>query len=131
MAWLHAMIGEQLGEDAEDAEVAVGTETDQGLWVAALLAAGYQVFGINPLQAAQYRDLHSVSGAKSDPGDSYVLADVVRADSHQLRPVAGDSVGAQAVMVVARTHKTLICERTPPTPWGCWPRRPTRRRRPG
>ncbi len=68
MARLHAMIGEHLGEDAEDAEVAVGIETDRGLWVQALVAAGYQVFGINPLQAARYRDRHGVSGAKSDTG---------------------------------------------------------------
>jgi len=111
MARLHAMIGEQLG-DADDMEVAVGIETDRGLWVQALVAAGYQVFGINPLQASRYRERHSVSGAKSDPGDAHVLADMVRTDSHQLRPAAGDSEGAQAVKVVARAHKTLIWERT-------------------
>ena len=82
MARLHAMIGEQFGEDAGDAEVAIGIETDRGLWVQALVAAGYQVFGINPLQAARYRDRHAVSGAKSDPGDAHVLADMVRTDSH-------------------------------------------------
>jgi transposase len=102
MARLHAMIGEQLGEDAEDAEVAVGIETDRGLWVMALDAAGYLVFGINPLQTARYRDRHGVSGAKSDTGDAHALADMVRTDSHQLRPVAGDSPAAQAVKVVAR-----------------------------
>jgi transposase len=112
MARLHAMIGEQLGEDAEDAEVAVGIETDRGLWVMALDAAGYLVFGINPLQTARYRDRHGVSGAKSDTGDAHALADMVRTDSHQLRPVAGDSPAAQAVKVVARAHKTLIWERT-------------------
>jgi hypothetical protein len=36
----------------------------------------------------------------------------VRTDSHQLRAVAGDSADAGAVKVVARTHKTLIWERT-------------------
>jgi transposase len=112
MARLHAMIGEQLAEDGDDVEVAVGIETDRGLWVQALVAAGYQVFGINPLQAARYRERHAVSGAKSDPGDAHVLADMVRTDSHQLRQVAGDSEGAQAVKVVARAHKTLIWERT-------------------
>ncbi len=66
MARLHAMIGEQLGEGAEDAEVRVGIETDRGLWVMALAAAGYLVFGINPLQASRYRERHSVPGAKSD-----------------------------------------------------------------
>ncbi len=111
MARLHAMIGEQLGEDAEGAEVRVGIETDRGLWVQALVAAGYLVFGINPLQTARYRDRHGVSGAKSDTGDAHALADMVRTDSHQLRPVAGDSPAAQAVKVVARAHKTLIWER--------------------
>jgi group II intron reverse transcriptase/maturase len=84
----------------------------EGLWVTALVAAGYLVFGINPLQTARYRDRHGVSGAKSDSGDAHALADMVRTDSHQLRPVAGDSPGAQAVKVVARAHKTLIWERT-------------------
>jgi len=111
MARLHAMVGEQF-DDTEDAEVVVGIETDRGLWVTALVSAGYVVFGINPLQVARYRDRHGVSGAKSDTGDAHVLADMVRTDSHQLRPVAGDSPEAQAVKVVARAHKTLIWERT-------------------
>src|SRR5262249_30213312 len=64
MARLHAMIGEQLGEDGEAAEVRVGIETDRGLWVAALAAAGYAVYGVNPLQVARYRERHAVSGAK-------------------------------------------------------------------
>ena len=111
MARLHAMIGEQLGDD-QDAEVAVGIETDRGLWVQALVAAGYLVFGINPLQTSRYRERHGVSGGKSDTGDAHALADMVRTDSHQLRQVAGDSPAAQAVKVVARAHKTLIWERT-------------------
>ena len=58
----------------------VGIETDRGPWVQALIAAGYQVFAINPLQAARYRERHSVSGAKSDAADAHVLADMVRTD---------------------------------------------------
>jgi len=114
-ARLHAMIGEQLGEDADEddaGQVAIGIETDRGPWVAALIAAGYTVFAINPLQASRYRERHGVSGAKSDAADAHVLADMVRTDSHQLRPVAGDSAQAAAVKVVTRTHKTLIWERT-------------------
>jgi transposase len=115
IARLHAMVGGQLGEDADEedaAQVAVGIETDRGPWVAALIAAGYTVYAINPLQAARYRERHGVSGAKSDAGDAHVLADMVRTDSHQLRTVAGDSAQAAAVKVVTRTHKTLIWERT-------------------
>jgi transposase len=112
MARLHAMIGEQLGEDAEEAEVVVGIETDRGPWVQALLAAGYTVFAVNSLQAARYRDRLRVSGAKSDAADAHMLADMVRTDSHQLRPAAGDSAEAEGIKVVARAHKTLIWERT-------------------
>ena len=115
IARLHAMIGEQLGEDADEddaGQVAIGIETDRGPWVAALIAAGYTVFAINPLQASRYRERHGVSGAKSGTADAHVLADMVRTDSHQLRPVAGDSAQAAAVKVVTRTHKTLIWERT-------------------
>jgi hypothetical protein len=112
MARLHEMIGEQLGEDADGAEVVVGIETDRGPWVLALVAAGYTVYGVNPLQASRYRERHGVSGAKSDSGDAHMLTDMVRTDSHQLRAVAGDSADAEGIKVLARTHKTLIWERT-------------------
>jgi transposase len=112
IAQLHELIGAHLGEDADEAEVIVGIETDHGPWVTALIAAGYQVFPVNPLQASRYRERHGVSGAKSDGGDAHMLADMVRTDSHQLRPAAGDSPEAEGIKVLARTHKTLIWERT-------------------
>jgi transposase len=116
MARLHAMIGQALGEDIEAGDVAgrvkIGIETDRGPWVQALVAAGYTVYPVNPLQAARYRERLALSGAKSDAADAHMLADMVRTDSHQLRPIAGDSADAEAVKVVARMHKTLIWERT-------------------
>jgi transposase len=114
MARLHAMIGQALGDDVEtDAvEVRIGIETDRGPWVQALVAAGYLVYPVNPLRAARYRERLALSGAKSDAADAHMLADMVRTDSHQLRPIAGDSAQAEAVKVVTRMHKTLIWERT-------------------
>ena len=114
IAGLHAMIGEQLGEDEDggEATVVVGIETDRGPWVQALIAAGYLVYPINPLQVARFRERYRVSGAKSDPGDAHVLADMVRLDRDRLRPPAGDTVQAEAVKVVTRAHKTLVWERT-------------------
>jgi transposase/transposase IS116/IS110/IS902 family protein len=116
IAQLHGLAGGFLGEDAGAAEVAVGIETDRGPWVAALAAAGYLVFAVNPLQAARFRERHGVSGAKSDAGDAHALADMVRTDSHQLRPAAGDSPEAEGIAegikVLARTRKTMIWERT-------------------
>jgi transposase len=112
MARLHELIGQHMGEDDQDAEVAIGIETDRGPWVTALAAAGYTVYAVNPLQASRYRERHGVSGAKSDGGDAHMLTDMVRTDSHQLRAVAGDSPDAEGIKVLARTHKTLIWERT-------------------
>ena len=112
IAQLHALVGARLGEDGDGADVLVGIETDRGPWVAALAAAGYRVFAVNPLQAARFRDRHGVSGAKSDAGDAHALADMVRTDSHQLRAAAGDTPEAQAIKVLARAHKTMIWERT-------------------
>ena len=105
---LHALIAEHAEEPAS---VVVAIETDRGLLVGSLLAAGYQVFAINPLAASRYRDRHATSGAKSDAGDARVLADLVRTDRHQHRPVAGDSELAEAVKILARAHQGLIWSR--------------------
>jgi transposase len=73
------------------ARVRIGIETDRGTWVQALLATGYQVYAINPMSVARYRQRHSTSGAKSDAGDAHVLAEIVRLDHAHHRQVAGDS----------------------------------------
>jgi transposase len=96
----------------EPDQVVVGVETDRGLWVGALAAAGYQVFAINPLAVARYRDRHHVSGAKSDASDAKLLADLVRTDRHKHRLIAGDSTDAEAIKVLARAHQNLIWSRT-------------------
>jgi hypothetical protein len=110
---LHALIGQFADPDDEagPAQVLVGIETDRGPWVAALVAAGYRVFAINPMQVARYRERHTTSGAKSDAGDAHALADMVRTDAHQLREVAGDSALVEGIKVVARTHQTMIWDR--------------------
>jgi transposase len=97
---------------AEPSQVVIGIETDRGLWVQALGAAGYQVYAVNPLAVARYRDRHQVSGAKSDAGDAKLLADLVRTDRHNHRPMAGDSSEAEAIKVLARGHQNLIWART-------------------
>jgi transposase len=106
---LHELIAQHAEEPGQ---VVIGIETDRGLWVGALAAAGYQVFAINPLAAARYRDRHHLSGAKSDASDAKLLGDLVRTDRHNHRPVAGDSAEAEAIKVLARAHQSLIWTRT-------------------
>ncbi|MDQ0960437.1 transposase [Streptomyces sp. B4I13] len=112
IAKLHELVAKHRGEDLDPAGVVIGIETDRGSWVQALIASGYRVYAINPRQVARFKERYASSGAKSDKGDAHALADMVRIDRAQLRPVAGDSEQAQAVKVVARAHQTLIWERT-------------------
>ena len=116
---LHALIAERLPEEWADLDpgqaaalVKVGIESDRGSWVAALVAAGYEVFAINPLSVARYRERHSTSGAKSDAADAHLLAEIVRLDRAHHRPVAGDSDEGEAIKLTARTHQSLIWDRT-------------------
>jgi transposase len=103
---------ELLAEHAEDpGEVIIGTETDRGMWVDALAAAGYQVYAVNPRSVARYRDRHAVSGAKSDAADAKLLADLVRTDRHNHRRLQTDSPQAEAIQVLARAHQGLIWTR--------------------
>jgi hypothetical protein len=92
-------------------QVVIGIETDRGLWVEALAGAGYQVYAVNPLAVARYRDRHQVSGAKSDAGDAKLLADLVRTDRHNHRLIAGDTPEVEAIKVLARGHQNLIWAR--------------------
>jgi transposase len=116
---LHALIAAAMPRgwaDLDPAEAAsrvkIGIETDRGPWVASLVAAGYEVFAIDPKSAASYRPRHTPSGAKSDPGDAHMLAEIVRLDRAGQRPVAADSEAGEAIKLVARSHQTLIWERT-------------------
>ena len=108
VARFHELVGAHVDEPAE---VVIGIETDRGLFVAALVATGYQVFAVNPMSTSRYRDRHSTSGAKSDPGDAKVLADMVRTDRHNHRPVAADSEAVQAIKALARAHQSMIWSR--------------------
>jgi hypothetical protein len=92
-------------------EVTIATETDRGLFVGAMVAAGYRVLAVNPMSTSRYRERHSTSGAKSDPGDAFVLAELARVDGHNHRLVAGDSELAEAVKILARAHQSMIWTR--------------------
>jgi len=55
--------------------VKVGIETDRGQWVAALVAARYDVFAINPMSVAGIKSVKPTSGAKSDAADAHLLTE--------------------------------------------------------
>ena len=111
MTALHELLAEHAQQPAE---VVIGIETERGPWGAALLGAGYRVYAINPRAASRYRERHQVGGGKSDSGDARMLANLVRTDRHNHRPVAGDSATASAVQVRARAQHDADPLRTAP-----------------
>ncbi|MFF4410643.1 IS110 family transposase [Streptomyces sp. NPDC001404] len=97
--------------DSEENPIPVAIETSRGLLVAVLRAGKRQVFAINPMAAARYRDRHSVSRKKSDPGDALVLANILRTDMHAHRPLPNDSDLARAITVLARAQQDATWNR--------------------
>jgi transposase len=109
-----AQLLDLLAEHGDTAEhpIPVAIETPRGLLVACLRATGRPVYPVNPMAVARYRDRHSIAGKKSDHGDSFVLANVLRTDMHAHRPLPADSELAQAIAVLARAHQDAVWDRT-------------------
>ncbi|WP_329467193.1 IS110 family transposase [Streptomyces sp. NBC_01431] len=97
--------------DTEQDPIPVAIETSRGLLVAVLRTGKRKVFAINPMAAARYRDRHSVSRKKSDPGDALVLANILRTDMHAHRPLPDDSDLARAIAVLARAQQDATWNR--------------------
>jgi transposase len=108
IARFHEMVADHVDDPAD---VVIASEIDRGLFVNTLVAAGYTVLAVNPMSTSRYRERFSTSGAKSDPGDAKVLAELARTDAHLHRPIAGDSELAEAIKVLARAHQSMIWTR--------------------
>jgi transposase len=87
---------------------AVAIERPDGPLVEAMLDAEPEVFVIAPRMLKALRQRYSATGAKSDPGDAYVLADVLRTDRRRLHPMRTDSAETKALRALTRTRKDLV-----------------------
>jgi transposase len=63
----------------------------------------------NALKACRPR--YRAAGAKSDPDDAYILADVLRTDGHRLRPLHPASDEIRALRALVRSRDDLVAER--------------------
>lgn len=97
--------------DTEENPLPVAIETSRGLLVAVLRVGKRKVYAINPMAAARYRDRHSVSRKKSDPGDALVLANILRTDMHAHRSLPDDSDLGRAIAVLARAQQDSLWNR--------------------
>jgi transposase len=93
------------------AALPVAIERPSGLVVDALLDAGHPVVPIHPNVVKACRPRYRAAGGKSDPGDGYLLADVLRTDGHRFRPLAPASDEIRALRARVRTRDDLVAER--------------------
>lgn len=112
--------GELLGLLAEAGDtpadpIPVAIETSGGLLVAALRGSGRNVYAINPMAVARYRDRHSMARKKSDHVDAMTLANILRTDAPAHRTLPADSDLARAITVFARAAQDAIWRLTKAT----------------
>jgi transposase len=109
-AGLAALI-DRLARLAPAAELPVAIERPAGLVVDVLLGAGHPVVPIHPNVVTACRPRYRAAGGKSDPGDGYLLADVLRTDGHRFRRLAPCSDEIRALRALVRTRDDLVTER--------------------
>lgn len=101
----------QLAKLAPSSEIPIAIERPTGLLVDSLVAAGHPVVPIHPNVVKACRPRYRAVGAKSDLGDSYLLADVLRTDGHRFRPLMPQSDAIKALRAFVRTRDDLVAER--------------------
>lgn len=105
----------RLARHGEPAELPVAIERPSGLVVDRLLAAGHPVRPVHPTSFHAARPRWGASGAKSDPGDSYKLADYLRTDGHRLRPLERGDPGLRELQTLIRARDDQVQTRTAAT----------------
>jgi transposase len=100
-----------LGRWAEQREILVGIERPEGRLVDRILEAGHPIVLIPTFAMKDLRRRYAVGGAKSDPGDAYVIADVTRTDGHRLRRLEPLSEETRALRSVVRARGDLVDQR--------------------
>ena len=101
----------QLRRLAAPAELPIAIERPSGLIVDALVAAGHPVIPIHPNVVKACRPRYRAAGGKSDPGDAYMLADILRTDGHRFRPLMPASDDIRALRALVRGRDDLVAQR--------------------
>ena len=97
---------------APSADMPIAIERPSGLIVDALVAAGHPVIPIHPNVVKACRPRYRAAGGKSDPGDAFMLADILRTDGHRFRPLMPASDDIRALRALVRGRDDLVAQRT-------------------
>src|SRR6266511_5954200 len=106
-----AELRKKLDRLAPAGDIPIAIERPSGLIVDALVEAGHTVVPIHPNVVKACRPRYRAAGGKSDPGDAFMLADILRTDGHRFRPLAPCSDEIKALRALVRGRDELVAER--------------------
>ena len=106
-----ALLLARLARLVRPAEMPIAIERPSGLLVDALIEAGHPVVAIHPNVVKACRPRYRAAAGKSDPGDAYLLADILRTDGHRFRPLQPCSDDIKALRALVRGRDDLVAER--------------------
>jgi transposase len=104
-------LGEKLSRIAPAAELPIAIERPSGVLIDTLVEAGHPVVPIHPNAVKASRPRYRAAGGKSDPGDAYILADLLRTDGHRFRPLRPLTDETRALRALVRTRDDLVVQR--------------------
>ena len=88
--------------------MAIAIERPDGRLVDVLLEAGHPVVPVSPNAIKTWRESETASGAKSDAGDAYVIADYLRCRHRRLSMAVPYTPQTKALRTVVRTRDDLV-----------------------
>jgi len=106
---------ERLTSFASPAELPVAIERPDGLLVDRLLEAGHPVVPIHANAFHAARPRWEGAGSKSDPGDAYRLADLLRTDWHRLRALQPLDAATRELRALVRLRDDHLAARVAAT----------------
>ena len=101
----------RLARFAPPGDLPIAIERPSGLLVDALVEAGHPVVPINPNALKASRPRYRAAGGKSDPGDAFILADLLRTDGHRFRALRPACDEIRALRASVRGRDDLVAER--------------------
>lgn len=101
----------RLMKHGEPGTIQIAIERPSGLLVDVLVEAGFVVVPIHPNVVKACRPRYRAVAAKSDPGDAFILADILRTDGHRLQALTPQSDAIKALRGLVRGRDDLVATR--------------------
>jgi transposase len=106
-----AKLVRELAKFGNPAELPIAIERPTGLLVDTLVEAGHPVVPLHPNVVKACRPRYRAAGGKADPGDGYMLADILRTDGHRFQTLLPQSDAIRGLRALVRTRDDLVAER--------------------